>query len=60
MREFVERQRDARSYDDFLRRKVALARADIVAGRHRPDEAVAAEAASQWAAESGEDRRAET
>ena len=36
MREFVERQRKAREYDEFLRRKVEMGRASMRAGR-RPD-----------------------
>lgn len=32
MREFVQRQRQAREYDDFLARKVRTARASMQAG----------------------------
>ena len=44
MREFVQRQREARAYDEFLRRKVEVARASMRAGRGRPNEDVEAEA----------------
>jgi predicted transcriptional regulator len=40
MRDFVERQRSARDYDDFLARKVRAARDSIEAGEGRPDEEV--------------------
>ena len=43
MRDFVQRQREAREYDDFLRRKVEKARAQIQAGKHRSNEDVSAE-----------------
>ena len=33
MREFIQRQRDARDYDAFLRRKVEAARASMRAGQ---------------------------
>ena len=35
MREFVRRQRDAREYDAFVRRKVEAGRKDMRAGRGR-------------------------
>ena len=38
MREFVQRQRRAREYDEFLRQKVETARASMRAGRGRPTE----------------------
>ena len=44
MREFVQRQREAREYDEFLRRKVEKARASMRAGRRVPNEAVEAQA----------------
>jgi predicted transcriptional regulator len=47
MREFVQRQRDARAYDEFLHRKVEIARASMHAGRGRPNEEVEAEAAAR-------------
>ena len=49
MREFVQRQRGAREYDEFLRRKVDIARASMRAGRGRPNEQVEAEAAARIA-----------
>ncbi len=33
MREFVQRQREGRAYDDYLRAKVTLGREDVRAGR---------------------------
>ncbi|WP_425470768.1 antitoxin of toxin-antitoxin stability system [Trinickia fusca] len=50
MRDFVQRQREAREYNDFLRRKVEVARASVRAGRGRSNEEVEAEAA-EWRAE---------
>ena len=35
MREFVQRQREAREYDEFLRRKIDTARVSMRAGRGR-------------------------
>lgn len=49
MREFIQRQRDAREYDEFLRRKMELARASMRAGRGRSNEEVEAEFASRRA-----------
>ena len=43
MREFVQRQREAREYDDFLRRKVEAGRASMHAGQGRPNDEVEAE-----------------
>lgn len=43
MREFVKRQREARAYDEFLHRKVEIARKSMRAGRGRPNEEVEAE-----------------
>ncbi len=42
MREFIQRQRDARDYDAFLRQKVEVARTSMRAGRGRPDDEVEA------------------
>jgi predicted transcriptional regulator len=42
MREFVQRQRDAREYDAWLRRKVEAGRADADAGRGDSNENVEA------------------
>jgi predicted transcriptional regulator len=49
MRDFVKRQREAREYDDFLRRKVEIARKSMRAGRGRPNEEVAAKFAARRA-----------
>lgn len=49
MREFVQRQREAREYDEFLRRKVEVARAQRRAGKHYSNEEVEAEFAAQRA-----------
>ena len=40
MREFVQRQREAREYDEFLRRKVEAARVSMQAGLGRSDDEV--------------------
>ena len=50
MREFVQRQREAREHDAFLRGKVDDARAQIAAGKHASDEAVETRAAARRAA----------
>lgn len=50
MREFVERQREAREHDEFLRQKVEKARASMRAGRGRSNGDVEAEAAARRAA----------
>ncbi|WP_110641217.1 antitoxin of toxin-antitoxin stability system [Salinicola sp. CPA57] len=47
MREYVERQREARERDEFLRRKVEKARASMRAGRGRPNDELEAEAAAR-------------
>jgi predicted transcriptional regulator len=47
MREFVQRQREARDYDVFLSRKVEVARASVRAGRGRSSEEVEAEFAAR-------------
>lgn len=49
MREFVERQREAREYDAFLRQKVEAARASVQVGRGRSNEEVESEAAGRRA-----------
>lgn len=49
MREFVQRRREEREYDDFLRRKVEIARASMRAGRGRSNEEVEAEFAARRA-----------
>lgn len=43
MREFVQRQTEAREYDAFLLRKVEAARTDMQAGRSRSNDEVEAE-----------------
>lgn len=49
MRDFVQRQREARAYDDFLRSKVEQARLSVAAGRGRSNEEVEAEFAARRA-----------
>jgi predicted transcriptional regulator len=50
MREFVQRQRDERDYDAFLRNKVEISRSSMRAGRGRSNEEVEADFAA-WRAE---------
>ena len=50
MREFIERQREAREYDEFVRRKVEIARTSMRAGRGRSNEEVEAEFSKRRAA----------
>jgi uncharacterized protein (UPF0332 family) len=47
MREFVQRQRQAREYDEFLQRKVDVARTTMRAGRGRSNEEVEAKFAAR-------------
>jgi len=42
MREFVQRQRQAREYDEFLQRKVDLARTSVQAKRSRSNDEIEA------------------
>ena len=49
MREFVQRQREARAYDEFLRRKIAIARTEMTAGRGSSNDLVEAEFADRRA-----------
>lgn len=49
MREFVQRQRDAREYDDFLRSKVEAGRVSMRAGRGKTNDKVEAEFAARRA-----------
>ncbi|WP_208543295.1 antitoxin of toxin-antitoxin stability system [Marilutibacter alkalisoli] len=49
MREFVQRQREAREYDEFLRRKVEKAREQMRAGLGRDNDEVEAEFAARRA-----------
>ena len=46
MREFVQRQREARDYDEFLRRKVDAGRTSMRAGVGRSNDEVEAEFAA--------------
>jgi predicted transcriptional regulator len=47
MREFIQRQRESRQYDEFLSRKVESARASMRAGLGRTNEEVEAEFAAR-------------
>lgn len=49
MREFVQRQREAREYDDFLNRKVEIARGSVRAGSGRSNDEIEAEFAARRA-----------
>ncbi|MHB1677843.1 MAG: antitoxin of toxin-antitoxin stability system [Sulfuriferula sp.] len=49
MREFVRNQRTAREYDEFLHRKVEVARLSMRAGQGRPNDEVEAEFAARRA-----------
>ena len=49
MREFVQRQREARQYDEFLRHKVEAGRVSMRAGLGRTNEEVEAEFAARRA-----------
>ena len=49
MREFVQNQRTAREYDEFLHRKVEVARLSMRAGQGRPNDEVEAEFAARRA-----------
>ena len=49
MREFVQRQREAREYDEFLRRKGEAGRASMHAGQGRSNDEVEAEFAARRA-----------
>jgi predicted transcriptional regulator len=49
MRDFIQRQREAREYDSFLRQKVDVARASVRAGRGRSNEEVEGDAAARRA-----------
>ncbi len=54
MREFVQRQREAREYDDFLRNKVEVGRASMRAGRGRSNDEVDTAFATRRAQVAGE------
>lgn len=47
MRDFVERQRDSRRHDEFVRQKIDLARASVRAGVGRANEDVDADFAER-------------
>ena len=47
MRGYIEQRRQAREYDDYLRRKVEAGRASIHAGRGRSDDEVETEFAAR-------------
>ncbi|MXN77478.1 antitoxin of toxin-antitoxin stability system [Burkholderia sp. 4701] len=49
MREYIQRQREAREYDEFLGRKVAAARASVQAGQGSSNDQVAARFAKRRA-----------
>lgn len=49
MREFIQRQREVREYDEFLRRKVEAGRASMREGQGRPNDEVEAEFAARRA-----------
>ncbi len=49
MREFVQRQSEAREYDEFLRRKLEVARLSMRAGLGRSNDEVEAEFAARRA-----------
>lgn len=53
MREFVQRQRETREYDEFLRRKIEAGRASMQAGKGRANNEVEAEFAAKRAQASG-------
>lgn len=54
MREFVQRQRQSREYDEFLQRKVEVARTSMRAGRGRSNDEVEAKFAARRAKASGQ------
>ncbi|NTJ68681.1 antitoxin of toxin-antitoxin stability system [Agrobacterium rhizogenes] len=49
MREYINRRQQARQYDDYLRRKVEIARGQHDAGMHVSNEEVEAEATARRA-----------
>lgn len=59
MRDFIQRQTEAREYDAFLQRKVEAARADMEAGRSRSNDEVEASFARRrmaWADKADENK----
>ncbi|SAK53163.1 hypothetical protein AWB79_01988 [Caballeronia hypogeia] len=53
MREFIQRQRDAREYDAYLREKVEVARQSMQAGRGETNDEVEARFAARRARATG-------
>lgn len=53
MRDYIARQQQAREYDDYLRRKVEIARVSVRAGRGRSNDEVEARFAARRAKASG-------
>lgn len=49
MREYIQRQREAREYEEFLRRKVEAGRASMASGRGKANEEVEAAFAARRA-----------
>ncbi|UCZ82323.1 antitoxin of toxin-antitoxin stability system [Pseudomonas sp. L5B5] len=47
MREFIQKQRETREYEEFLQQKVQLARSSVAAGQGRSHEEVEAEFAAR-------------
>ncbi len=54
MREFVQHQREAREYDEFLHRKVEIARSSMRAGQGRSNDEVEADFATRRASVTGQ------
>ncbi|BCH12262.1 MULTISPECIES: antitoxin of toxin-antitoxin stability system [Mesorhizobium] len=49
MRDYIERRREEREYDEFLRRKVEVARSSMRAGRGRTNDEIEADFAARRA-----------
>ncbi|RWI99562.1 antitoxin of toxin-antitoxin stability system [Mesorhizobium sp.] len=49
MRDYIHRRREERKYDEFLRRKVEVARSSMRAGRGRTNNGIEAEFAARRA-----------
>ena len=54
MRDFVQHQREAREYDEFLHRKVEIARSSMLAGLGQSNEEVEADFAARRASVTGQ------
>ncbi len=54
MREYVQHQREAREYDEFLHRKVEIARSSMRAGQGRSNDEVEADFATRRASVTGQ------